>query len=46
MEIVCEDGDDFVAVYFVATFVNHKTAVAVAVVSDAEIQMVFLDKGF
>ena len=46
VEVTCEDDDDLVAVYFVSLAIDEKTAVAVAIKGDAEVEMVFGDEVF
>ena len=49
VEVVCKNSDDLVAVYDVAEFINHETAIAVAIVGDAKIKVIIddeLNKGF
>ena len=46
MKIICQDGNDVVAINFGAGFVDEEAAVAVSVVGDAEIEMIFDDGSF
>ena len=46
VEVACEDGDDLVAVNFVALIVDEKAAIAIAIECDAEVEMVFGDEVF
>ena len=46
VEVTCEDGDDLVAVYLVALVVDEEAAIAVAIESNAEVEMVFSDEVF
>ena len=46
VEVAREDGDDLVAVYLVALVVDEEAAIAVAIESNAEVEMVFGDEVF
>ena len=43
-EVISEDGDDFVTINFIPCMIDKKTAVAVAIKSDAEVEMLVSDE--